>query len=231
MAHRGRTPMKSEARSLSARQQATMLLRKTGESTNPGRRTFRRVSVEFDAERNRDLALGVRAPDVQLGDTAIQFGEAVPVAVRPARRRPAARALEDTIADILTANIDDVFSAIRKRQIWPAVLAALRTGALGEFLTLLPALESGAVLADGLLSDLRLVAPTVVRGRKLQEAAERGGRSRLKSPPRSVLEPAVRAMQRERPNLSWTRVTDLVGKQFGISGKTVRRYVPKLRRA
>ena len=64
------------------------------------------------------------------------------------------------------------------------------------------------------------------RSRKVTDGARAGGRRRRKADP-TELQAAVDALRAEQPDWKFTRVTNLVGKRCGFSGKTVRNNTKK----
>jgi len=66
----------------------------------------------------------------------------------------------------------------------------------------------------------------VKRSWKTIHGARDGGRRRRKADP-AELQAAVDALRAEHPNWSFTRVTNLAGEHYGVSGKTVRNNTKK----
>ena len=64
------------------------------------------------------------------------------------------------------------------------------------------------------------------RSQKTVRGARAGGMMRRKADP-AKLQSAVDALSLERPDLSYTRVTNLVAKECGLTGKTVRNNTRK----
>jgi hypothetical protein len=125
-------------------------------------------------------------------------------------------------ASQVAVHVPEVLGAAEAGEAWTAVRHALWVGLMAGHSRNAPDQHR-----------LRQMEPHAARGRGVLAGARKAGEARRgsrKGPPDDVLRAAVAEKRiRSTPGASWTAITDRVGSDHALSGKTVRRRVPDTR--